>query len=70
MKILQRLFRRSQPVKPPYRYRFKPKPDLTAYELALVWDIYENAKHKHPIQVLLWIESLPPEMMRHFVKEP
>ncbi len=60
---------KKKPEKPTYFYRFLPLPDLTAYELAQIWNISESAKYYDPGWANRKIEALPPEMMRHFRRE-
>lgn len=50
-----------------YRYTFKPKLDITAYELALCVPVL--LLHRTPYSQSKAIEKLPPEVRRHFVKE-
>lgn len=46
----------------PKRYQYRPQPDITVYELALILPIFAMKG-----DVVTYIDSLPPEAKRHFV---
>ena len=47
-------------------YIYEPKPDITIYEIALIFPIFIYAAEEWAV---LMIEGLPPEAKRHFRKE-
>lgn len=42
------------------KYMLAPKPDITAYELALIWQACQMELSRH------LFDQLPPEAQRHF----
>jgi hypothetical protein len=47
-----------------YPYQFRPQPDITAYELALILATAQDRQR----YALVAYERLPPELQRHFIR--
>lgn len=52
----------------PEYYAYKPQPDITVYELAMILPLFCLAESRNGKYLWDYLGSLPPECMRHFEK--